>query len=135
MNKKTSHKNASPRNVAETGPSIREDARREAPPEAGLASLDVARAQYERDRRELAHEPDFDPPEPGLDPTLPTNPAYGEPGHQVPDAPNEDEDEEGRTIAEQLVEEGAEQAERDTVNRAGRGFPARRISPNAHFTD
>jgi len=135
MNKKTSPKRVSPRNVTETGPSIREDVNREAPPEAGLASLDVAQVQYEKARREQAHEPDFDPPEPGVDPTLPTNPVYGEPGHQVPDEPNEVEDQEGRSIPEQLVDEGAEQAERDTVSRAGRGFPARRISPNAHFTD
>ena len=39
-------------------------------------------------------------------------------GRQVPDSPSEDEDDEGRSETEQLVDEGAEEAERDRMFQA-----------------
>mgnify|MGYP007080185809 CR=1 FL=1 len=67
---------------------------------------------------ELTAGPDQDTPEPGLDPTLPTNPAHGAAGHQVPEKANEDEDAEGRSMGEQLFNSGARAAEQDKVHRA-----------------
>jgi len=71
-------------------------------------------------------EDELDPPEPGVDPTLPTNPVDGAPGHQVKEPASEDEDEEGRSTTEQLAEEGAQQAEQDTVNQASRAGSKKR---------
>jgi len=69
---------------------------------------------------ELSAGPDQDPPEAGVDPTLPTNPVHGVPGHQLPESPSEDEDEEGRSTTEQVFDGGALQAERDKVSAAAR---------------
>lgn len=102
-------------------PSIRETANKSAQAPAAvadLASLDRAQIDFETARHEQAAERDLDPQEPGLDPTLPTNPVQGEPGHQVPEAPSEDEDAEGRSLSEQLYADGAKQAERDKVSHA-----------------
>jgi hypothetical protein len=41
-------------------------------------------------------------------------------GDQVPESPSEDEDDEGRSETEQLVDEGAEEAERDRMFQAAR---------------
>ncbi len=46
------------------------------------------------------------------------DPVPGSPGHQAPESPAEDEDEEGRSESEQLAETGVENAERDQVRKA-----------------
>jgi len=46
------------------------------------------------------------------------NPVPGSPGHQAPETPPEDEDREGRSETEQLVDEGVEEAERDQAIQA-----------------
>ncbi|MEO6569204.1 MAG: hypothetical protein ABIO94_10620 [Opitutaceae bacterium] len=48
------------------------------------------------------------------------DPVPGSEGRQVPESPSEDEDDEGRSETEQLVDEGALEAERDRMLRAAR---------------
>ena len=48
------------------------------------------------------------------------DPVPGSTGHKVPVAPSEDEDEEGRSDNERLVEEGVEEAEREHMVQAAR---------------
>jgi hypothetical protein len=63
---------------------------------------------------------ELDPPVEGLDPTLPVNPVRGAPGHQIKEPPVDEEDEDGRSVGEQLVEKGVSEAEQDTANQGGR---------------
>jgi hypothetical protein len=65
-------------------------------------------------------EAELDQPEEGRDPTLPENPVQGAPGHQVKEPRSEDEDEEGRSTTEQLIDAGAKKAEQDKVQQATR---------------
>ncbi|MBI5422572.1 MAG: hypothetical protein HZA32_00700 [Opitutae bacterium] len=48
------------------------------------------------------------------------DPVPGSSGHQVPEAPSEDEDEEGRSETEQRVDDGMTAAARDTVRQSAR---------------
>lgn len=63
---------------------------------------------------------ELDRPEEGRDPTLLGNTAYGAPGHQIKEPRSEEEDDEGRSTTEQLVEAGAQEAEQDKVKQATR---------------
>jgi len=63
---------------------------------------------------------ELDRPEEGVDPTLPENTAHGAPGHQVKEPTSEDEDDEGRSTTEQLIDAGAQEAEQDKVQQATR---------------
>jgi hypothetical protein len=77
----------------------------------------------EEARRELAGEPDQDPKEALLE-SVPESerwdPVPGSPGYKARVAPSEDEDEEGRSDRERLVEEGVEGAEHDQMRQAAR---------------
>ncbi len=88
---------------------------------AGRGPEHVTPADYERAQRELTGGPDIDRQDALLE-ALPESkrwdPVPGSAGRQVPDAPSEDEDDEGRSETEQLVDEGAEEAERDRMLRA-----------------
>lgn len=66
---------------------------------------------------------ELDRPEEGLDPTLPGNNVHGAPGHQIKEPRSEDEDDEGRSTTEQLIEAGAQEAEQDNVKRSTRAVP------------
>ena len=66
---------------------------------------------------------ELDRPEEGVDPTLPENPVQGAPGHQVKEPRSEDEDDEGRSTTEQLIDAGAQEAEEDKVKQATRAAP------------
>ena len=66
---------------------------------------------------------ELDRPDEGRDPTLPGNAVHGAPGHQVKEPSSEDEDDEGRSTTEQLIEAGAQEAEQDKVKQASRGIP------------
>jgi hypothetical protein len=66
---------------------------------------------------------ELDRPEEGRDPTLPENAVHGAPGHQVKEPRSEDEDDEGRSMTEQLTEAGAQEAEQDKVKQATRATP------------
>ncbi len=74
-------------------------------------------------RRELTGETDIDRQEALLD-AIPEakrwDPVPGSPGHQAPESASEDEDEEGRSETEQLVEEGVNEAERDRMLQAAK---------------
>ena len=48
------------------------------------------------------------------------NPVPGSTGLQIPESPNEDEDDEGRSESEQLVDGGVDEAERDQILQATR---------------
>ena len=90
---------------------------------AGRAPPHVTQADYEQAKRELTGEADMDRQEAMLE-SLPEakrwDPVPGSTGRQVPESPSEDEDDEGRSESEQLVDEGAEEAERDQMFQAAR---------------
>jgi hypothetical protein len=90
---------------------------------AGRPEGHVSQAEYEQAKRELTGESDIDRQDAILE-SLPESkrwdPVPGSEGVQVPEQPSEDEDEEGRSETEQLVDEGAEEAERDRMVQAAR---------------
>ena len=90
---------------------------------AGRAPPHVAQADYEQAKRELTGEPVIDPREAMLE-AIPESarwdPVPGSTGHQLQESPSEDEDAEGRSETEQLVDEGAMEAERDRQLQAAR---------------
>jgi hypothetical protein len=88
---------------------------------AGRVPPHVSQADYERAKRELTGEADMDRQEAMLESIPETkrwDPVPGSTGRQVPESPSEDEDDEGRSESEQLVDEGAEEAGRDRMFQA-----------------
>ena len=88
---------------------------------AGRVPPHVSQADYERAKRELTGEADMDRQEAMLESIPETkrwDPMTGSTGRQVPESPSEDEDDEGRSESEQLVDEGAEEAGRDRMFQA-----------------
>ncbi len=86
------------------------------PPQATPADVDRA-------ERELAGGPDMDSQAATLESFPETkrwDPVPGSTGHHAPESPDEDEDDEGRSETEQLVEEGVEEAARDRSLQAAR---------------
>ena len=77
---------------------------------AGCVPPQVRQSDYEQAERELAGEPDIDRQDTMLE-SLPEakrwDPVPGSAGQQARESPSEDEDDEGRSETEQLVEEGA----------------------------
>ena len=92
----------------------------------------VSPSDFEHARRQLEGDPDLTLDEAALE-LLPESErwdiAAGSTGHQVAVAPNEDEDEEGRSDNERLVEEGLAGAEQDHALQAARAA-ARADNPN-----
>jgi len=90
---------------------------------AGRAPPQVSPADFEQAERELSGEPDLDKQETMLE-SLPESkrwdPVPGSSGHQAPESPSEDEDNEGRSETEQLVNEGVEEAGHDQMLQAAR---------------
>jgi hypothetical protein len=87
----------------------------------GRAPTGVSQADYERAKRELTGESDEDRQDAILDALPETKrwaPAPGSDGSQAPESPSEGEDFEGRSETEQVVDEGAEEAERDRMMQA-----------------
>jgi hypothetical protein len=88
---------------------------------AGRAKSQVTAADFEQAKRELTGGPDIDRQDEVLE-SLPESkrwdPVPGSEGSQVPEQPSEDEDDEGRSETEQLVDEGMEEADRDRVFQA-----------------
>jgi hypothetical protein len=69
----------------------------------------------------LTGEPDTDPKQVALESAPESerwDPVPGSTGHKVPEAPSADEDEEGRSDNERLVEEGIADAEHDQMRQA-----------------
>ena len=89
----------------------------------GRSAQDVSKSECEEARRELTGEPDTDPKEAALESAPESerwDPVPGSTGHKVPAAPSEDEDDEGRSDNERLVEEGVAEAEHDHMVQAAR---------------
>ena len=80
----------------------------------GLLSSAATKSHFAQAKRELTGEPDMDPKDAILESTPESerwDPGSGSTGRKVPIAPSEDEDEEGRSDNERLVEGGAAEAE------------------------
>jgi hypothetical protein len=87
----------------------------------GRSALDVSESDWEQAKRELTGGPDMDPKETILESAPESkrwDPVPGSTGQKVPVAPSEDEDEEGRSDNERLVEEGIQGAEHDQMRQA-----------------
>ncbi len=87
----------------------------------GRAARDVLKSDRELARRELTGDSDPDANEAVLDVAPESerwNPVSGSTGQKVPAAPSDDEDEEGRSDKERLVEEGIAEAEDDQMRQA-----------------
>jgi hypothetical protein len=89
----------------------------------GRAAHEVSKSDWEQAKRELTGEPDIDSKSAALEAAPESerwDPLPGSTGHKVPVAASEDEDEEGRSDNEKLVEEGIEGAEHDQMRQASR---------------
>jgi hypothetical protein len=120
------NKNAITKNSLGPGPVTPENLRaraQEVALMAGRKTAHVSQADYEQAWRELTGAPEIDRLEAVLE-SMPEemrwNPVPGSEGHQARESPTEEEDEDGRSETEQLVEEGVEEAERDQVLQAAR---------------
>jgi hypothetical protein len=89
----------------------------------GRTASNVTQADYEQAKRELTGQSDLDQQEAVLD-ALPEeirgDPTPDSTGHQMPESPSEEEDEEGRSESEQIAEKGVEDAERNQVLEAAK---------------
>jgi hypothetical protein len=89
----------------------------------GRSAQEVSKSDWQQAKRELTGEADADPKEAILESAPESerwNPVPGSTGHKVPAAPSADEDDEGRSDNERLVEEGIEGAEHDQMRQAAR---------------
>jgi hypothetical protein len=87
----------------------------------GRSSKHVSKSDWEQARRELTGKPDADPKEAALESAPESerwDPVPGSTGSKSPVTPSEDEDEEGRSDNEKLVDEGIEGAEHDQMRQA-----------------
>jgi hypothetical protein len=87
----------------------------------GRASGEVSESDWDQARRELTGGPDLDPKEAALDAAPESDrwdPVPGSTGHLVTAAPSADEDEEGRSDNERLVDEGMAGAELERSRQA-----------------
>jgi hypothetical protein len=89
----------------------------------GRSAQEVSKSDLDQAKRELMGEPDTDPKAAALESAPESerwDPVPGSTGHKVIAAPSEDEDEEGRSDNERLVEEGIEGAEHDQMRQASK---------------
>ncbi len=89
----------------------------------GRTALEVSKSDWEQAKRELTGEPGTDSNEAVLESAPESerwDPVHGSTGHKVPVASGEDEDDEGRSDSERLVEEGIAEAEHDQRLQAAR---------------
>jgi hypothetical protein len=88
----------------------------------GRAATEVSKSDWEQAKQELTGKPDADRKEEALESAPESerwDPVAGSAGGKVPVAPSEDEDEEGRSDNERLVDEGMAEAEEDHSRQAG----------------
>jgi hypothetical protein len=89
----------------------------------GRSAQEVSKTDWEQAKRELTGKPEMDRKEAVLD-SAPEferwDPVPGSTGHKVPAAPSDDEDDEGRSDNERLVDEGIAEAELDQTRQAAR---------------
>ena len=126
MKKNSIGKNALLNDSTGTGPVTRAKVHSRASELAGKAGRvppHVAPIDYEQAKRELTGESEVDRQDAILD-ALPEakrwDPVPGSEGRQAPESPSEEEDQEGRNESAQLVEEGVNAAERDSLLQADR---------------
>jgi hypothetical protein len=89
----------------------------------GRSEDDVSVFDLEQAKRELTGETDIDPKEAILEAAPESerwDPVAGSTGHKVETTSNEDEDGEGRSDSERLVEEGVSEAEHDQMVQAAK---------------
>ena len=87
------------------------------------SAQEVSKSDWQQAKRELTGQPDMDPKEAMLESAPESerwDPVPGSTGHKVSSAPSEDEDEEGRSDNERLVDEGIAGAELDQMDQATR---------------
>jgi hypothetical protein len=83
----------------------------------------VSASELEQAQQQLTGEPDRTPQETALESAPESerwDPVPGSTGHKMPVLPSDDEDEEGRSDNERLVEEGVAGAEHDQMVQAAR---------------
>ena len=88
---------------------------------AGRTSLEISLSDYKQAKRELTGETELDRQDAVLDALPETkrwDPVPGSSGQQAPENPSDDEDDEGRSETEQMVDEGAEEAQRQQILQA-----------------
>jgi hypothetical protein len=89
----------------------------------GRSASEVSKSDWEQAKRELTGGPDVDPKTAVLEAAPESarwDPVPGSTGHKVAAAPSEDEDEDGRSDNERLVEGGMAEAELDQMRQANR---------------
>src|SRR5580693_9384084 len=90
----------------------------------GRSAHESSKSDWEQAKRELTGNSDTDLKEAVLE-SVPESerwdPVYGSTGHKVPVASGEDEDEDGRSDNERLIDEGTGEAEHDQRRQAARG--------------
>jgi hypothetical protein len=89
----------------------------------GRSAHDASKSDWEQARRELMGNSDMDAKEAVLESAPESerwDPIHGSTGHKVPVASGEDEDKEGRSDNERLVDEGIGEAELDLSRQASR---------------
>jgi hypothetical protein len=87
---------------------------------------EASKSDWEQATRELTGNSDIDPKEAVLESAPESerwDPVHGSTGHKVSIASSEDEDEEGRSDNERLVDEGIGEAEHDHRRQAARETP------------
>src|SRR5580658_3295024 len=87
----------------------------------GRSAQEVSKSDWEQAKLELTGEPDLDPKEAALDSAPESerwDPVPGSTGQKVEVAAGEDEDEQGRSDNEKLVDEGMAGAEEDQERQA-----------------
>ncbi|MGO8766695.1 MAG: hypothetical protein ACLQSR_16355 [Limisphaerales bacterium] len=92
----------------------------------GRSAQEVSKADRMQAKMELTGEPSQDPKETALESAPESerwDPVPGSTGHKVPVAASEDEDEEGRSDNERLVDEGMAGAEHDQEREATKELP------------
>jgi len=89
----------------------------------GRSAPAVSKADWDQAKLELTGESDADQQEmlqAAIPETQGWDPVPGSTGRQVPECASEDEDDEGRSSSEQLVDEGVAEAEHDQTLQAAR---------------
>lgn len=89
----------------------------------GRSGEDVSVFDLEQAKRELTGESDIDPKDAVLESAPESqrwNPVPGTAGHEIEATSNEDEDSEGRSDSERLVEQGVAEAEHDQMLQAAK---------------
>jgi hypothetical protein len=89
----------------------------------GRSAQEVSKSDWEQAKRELTGDSDPDPNEVVLESAPESerwDPVPGSTGHKVPVTASDDEDDEGRSDNERLVDEGIAGAEHDQMRQASR---------------